>query len=138
MQHQIKSSQTQLLKSYERKIKEDIGSIYDNISETLKLLKLDEENGLNKMSQHELDEYQIEIRTANVIKATESLTKIVSDLKDLIILNDFKSINTQITNQCLYFKQNEADIDRQLIAVKNQTIPLLNELQQEYYTSYYK
>ena len=90
------------------------------------------------MTQNELDTYQIEIRTSNIIKATESLTKIVSDLKDLVILNDFKSINSQITSQCAYFKQREDEIDKTLTSFKDNLIPMVNELQQEYYSSNYK
>jgi mediator of RNA polymerase II transcription subunit 22 len=135
---QQKSTQNLILKSYEKKVKEDIGSVYDNLTEILKLVKSDDENGLAKMTQNELDTYQIEIRTSNIIKATESLTKIVSDLKDLVILNDFKSINSQITSQCVYFKQREDEIDKTLTSFKDNLIPMVNELQQEYYSSNYK
>jgi mediator of RNA polymerase II transcription subunit 22 len=135
---QQKSTQNLILKSYEKKVKEDIGSVYDNLTEILKLVKSDDENGLAKMTQNELDTYQIEIRTSNIIKATESLTKIVSDLKDLVILNDFKSINSQITSQCAYFKQREDEIDKTLTSFKDNLIPMVNELQQEYYSSNYK
>jgi mediator of RNA polymerase II transcription subunit 22 len=135
---QQKSTQNPILKSYEKKVKEDVGSVYENLSEILKLVKSDDENGLAKMSQNELDTYQIEIRTSNIIKATESLTKIVSDLKDLVILNDFKSINSQITSQCTYFKQREDEIDKHLTMFKDNMFPLVSELQQEYYTSNFK
>ena len=135
---QLKGNQNPLLKTYEKKVKDDISSIYENLSEIFKLIKNDDENGLAKLSQNELDTYQVEIRTSNIIKATESLTKIVSDLKDLVILNDFKSINSQITNQCNYFKATEDKIDRTIAAVKCDMIPLLSELQQEYYSSNYK
>ena len=90
------------------------------------------------MSQNELDTYQIEIRTSNIIKATESLSKIVSDLKDLVILNDFKSINSQITSQCGYFKQREEEIDKALIAFRDNMFPLVDDLQRQYYSSNFK
>ncbi|CAF0776932.1 unnamed protein product [Brachionus calyciflorus] len=93
-----------ILKNYEKKVKEEVRLINENLFEMLKLLKIDDSSkshddlGLNKNSQAEIDSFEIEIRTSNLVKSTESLSKIVSDLKDLTILNDFKSINSQITN----------------------------------------
>jgi mediator of RNA polymerase II transcription subunit 22 len=133
-----KSNQNPTLKAYEKRVKEDIRLIYDNLNDMLKLLRSDDEPGLSKLSQTDIDTYEFQIRTSNIIKASESLTKIISDLKDLIILNDFKSINSQLTSQCNYFKQKEDDIDRTLTNLKDSLIPILNECQTEYYSSNYK
>ena len=73
-----------------------------------------------------------------MVKSTESLSKTISDLKDLTILNDFKSLNSQITNQCNFFKQKEYEIDRQLVIIKDILVKLLSDLQTEYYSSLYK
>lgn len=94
--------------------------------------------GLNKSSQAEIDSFEIEIRSSNLIKSTETLTKIVSDLKDLTILNDFKSINSQITSHCQFLRMNENEIDLQLRMAKDVLFKLLQDLQNEYYTSRYK
>lgn len=94
--------------------------------------------GLNKGSQAEIDSFEIEIRSSNLVKSTESLSKIVSDLKDLTILNDFKSINSQITSHCQFLRMNENDIDIQLRMAKDVLFKLLQDLQNEYYTSRYK
>ena len=98
----------------------------------------DEISSSNKASQAEVDSLEIQIRTTSIIKSTEALSKIVFDLKDLTILNDFKSINAQITEQCGFLKQKETDIDRQLMNTKDVLIKLLGDLQHEYYTSNYK
>ena len=93
---------------------------------------------MNKTSQAQIDLFELQIRTSNIVKSTESLSKIVSDLKDLTILNDFKSINSQITNQCHFLKKKEHEIDNQLMGVKDVLYKLLHDLQHEYYTSNYK
>jgi hypothetical protein len=100
--------------------------------------KSSDDFGLNKMSQGQIDSFEIQIRTSNIVRSIESLTKIVSDLKDLTILNDFKSINAQITNQCALLKSKENEIDRQLTLSKDNLYKLLYNLQQEYYSSNYK
>ena len=41
------------------------------------------------------------------------------DLKELTILNDFKSINSQIVNQCATFKSKEAHVENQLSVAKD-------------------
>jgi hypothetical protein len=99
---------------------------------------MQEEFGLNRMSQSSIDSFEIKIRVANILKSTESLSKIVSDLKDMTILNDFKSINQQITNQCNVLKSKEFEIDRQLTFTKDGLIKLLNDLEQQYYSSNFK
>ena len=123
------------LKLYEKRVKEDVRVIYDSLGEILKSLKMDDDHGLSKMSQSDIDTYVFQIRTSNIIKANESLSKTVSDLKDLIILNDFKSINSQMTNQCTYFKQKEDEIDKTIRGVKDELITVVNELQHEYNNS---
>lgn len=85
-----------------------------------------------------MDSFEIQIRTSNIVKSAESLSKTISDLKDLTILNDFKSLNAQITNQCKMLKQNEFEIDRQLTIKKDMLVKLLHDLQHEYYTSKHK
>lgn len=101
-------------------------------------MQMQEEFGLNRMSQSSIDSFEIQIRVANILKSTESLGKIVSDLKDMTILNDFKSINQQITNQCNFFKSKEFEIDRQLTLAKDGLVKLLNDLEQQYYSSNFK
>lgn len=134
------------LKAYEKKVKEDVRMMHENLHEMLKLLKIDddrtlksnEELGMNKCGQAQIDQFELQIRATNIVKSTESLTKIVSDLKDLIILNDFKSINAQITSQCLFLKGKQNEIDEQLTNVKDVLFKMLHDLQHEYYTSHYK
>lgn len=101
-------------------------------------IKIQEETSLNKTSQAEVDLLEMQIRTTSIIKSTETLSKIVFDLKDLAILNDFKSINNQITAQCVLYKRKEIDIDRQIMSTKDGLVKLLSDLQHEYYSSNYK
>lgn len=38
-------------------------------------------------------DYEISVRSSNIVRAAESLSKLVSDLKETLILNDLSSIN---------------------------------------------
>lgn len=90
------------------------------------------------MGQAQIDQFEIQIRTANIVKSTESLSRVVSELKDLTILNDFKSINLQIMNQCMFLKFKENEIEQQLTMAKDNLYKISYSLQQEYYSSNYK
>jgi len=90
------------------------------------------------MGQAQIDQFEIQIRSANIVKSIESLSRIVSDLKDLTILNDFKSINAQIMNQCNFLKLRETEIEGHLTMTKDNLFKMLYSLQQEYYSSNYK
>lgn len=43
-------------------------------------------------------ENEVAVRAANIVRAAEALSKLISDLKESLILNDFSSIN-EITTQ---------------------------------------
>lgn len=43
-------------------------------------------------------ENEVAVRAANIVRAAEALSKLVSDLKENLILNDFSTIN-EITSQ---------------------------------------
>jgi hypothetical protein len=60
-----KSNQNPTLKAYEKRVKEDIRLIYDNLNDMLKLLRSDDEPGLSKLSQTDIDTNELHIRTSN-------------------------------------------------------------------------
>lgn len=44
-------------------------------------------------------DYDISVKAANIVRAAESLSKLVSDLKETLILNDLSSINEVTTKR---------------------------------------
>ena len=72
------------------------------------------------------------------VRAAESLLKLVSDIKQFLILNDFPSVNEAITHHSQLCKQAQAKIDTQLLAVRDDMATELFELEEEYYSSVYK
>lgn len=90
------------------------------------------------MGQAQIDQFEIQIRTANIVKSIESLGRVVSELKDLTILNDFKSINGHIMTQSKVLKIRETDIEQNMTITKDSLFKILYSLQHEYYSSNYK
>ncbi|MGH0155552.1 UNVERIFIED_CONTAM: hypothetical protein FKN15_029817 [Acipenser sinensis] len=75
------------------------------------------------------------VRAANIVRAGESLMKLVSDLKQFLILNDFPSVNEAINhrNQQLHALQEECD--KKLTNLRDEIAIDLYELEEEYYSS---
>lgn len=66
-------------------------------------------------------------------KAAENLIKLISDLKQFMILNDFAFVNetvTQTNTECQVEKQN---LDERVSLVKDEAAAFLQEIEHEYY-----
>ncbi|XP_044295739.1 mediator of RNA polymerase II transcription subunit 22 isoform X2 [Varanus komodoensis] len=134
-QRVLPQSKETLLQSYNKRLKDDIKSIMDNFTEIIKTTKIEDETQVSRATQGEQDNYEMHVRAANIVRAGESLMKLVSDLKQFLILNDFPSVNEAINqrNQQLHSLQQECD--KKLIALRDEISVDLYELEEEYYSS---
>ncbi|CAH1786528.1 unnamed protein product [Owenia fusiformis] len=138
-QRALPQSKEALLKSYTKRLKDDIKSMTDNYTEIIKLAKLEEENSqMWKSTQSEQDNYEMQVRAANMVRAGESLMKLVADLKQFLILNDFPTVNESILYNTNMFNNNIQDCDNKLNALRTDISADLYELEEEYYNSQYK
>ncbi|XP_042770253.1 mediator of RNA polymerase II transcription subunit 22 isoform X1 [Panthera leo] len=69
------------------------------------------------------------------VRAGESLMKLVSDLKQFLILNDFPSVNEAIDQRNQQLRALQEECDRKLIALRDEISIDLYELEEEYYSS---
>lgn len=72
------------------------------------------------------------------MRAGESLMKLVSDLKQYLILNDFHSVNEAITTNSKLYRSMQLDNDKKLMELRDDMAAELYDLEEEYYTSMYK
>uniref|UniRef100_A0A8C2SBT6 Mediator of RNA polymerase II transcription subunit 22 n=1 Tax=Capra hircus TaxID=9925 RepID=A0A8C2SBT6_CAPHI len=93
-QRALPQSKETLLQSYNKRLKDDVKSIMDNFTEIIKTAKIEDETQVSRATQGEQDNYEMHVRAANIVRAGESLMKLVSDLKQFLILNDFPSTCT--------------------------------------------
>lgn len=103
-----------------------------------KLAKGDTESQLSKITQCEQDTYEMQVRAANIVRAGESLMKLVSDIKQYLILNDFHSVNDAITSKSQMYRATQADCDKKLMTLRDDMAADLYDLEEEYYTSVFK
>ncbi|XP_020926831.1 mediator of RNA polymerase II transcription subunit 22 isoform X3 [Sus scrofa] len=107
-QRALPQSKETLLQSYNKRLKDDVKSIMDNFTEIIKTAK---------------------------VRAGESLMKLVSDLKQFLILNDFPSVNEAVDQRNQQLRALQEECDRKLIALRDEVSIDLYELEEEYYSS---
>ena len=64
--------------------------------------------------------------------------KLVSDIKQYLILNDFHSVNEAITNNSQLFRATQQECDKKLKKLRDEMAMDLYDLEEEYYTSIFK
>lgn len=64
--------------------------------------------------------------------------KLVSDIKQYLILNDFHSVNEAIVTNSQLYRSTQADCDKKLMCLRDEMAAELYDLEEEYYTSVYK
>ncbi|XP_070234814.1 mediator of RNA polymerase II transcription subunit 22 isoform X3 [Bos mutus] len=138
-QRALPQSKETLLQSYNKRLKDDVKSIMDNFTEIIKTAKIEDETQVSRATQGEQDNYEMHVRAANIVshqvRAGESLMKLVSDLKQFLILNDFPSVNEAIDQRNQQLRALQEECDRKLIALRDEVSIDLYELEEEYYSS---
>ncbi|XP_046844758.1 mediator of RNA polymerase II transcription subunit 22-like [Xenia sp. Carnegie-2017] len=134
----LSQSKQAQLKSYNKRLKDDVKSILDNFTEIIKSSELEEETQVSRLTQCEQDENECKTRAANIVRAGESLLKLVSDIKEFLILNDFPGVNESISQRCKQLYILQKDCQNTLNSVKEDLAGSLYELEKEYYNSYCK
>lgn len=126
---------------------------------------MDDESHISRPSKCEQEHFELEVRAANIVsvsscliaviqsrkgflnlvlmtslqvRAGESLMKLVSDVKQFVILNDFRSVNESIMTQMTMYRRVQADCDSKLLALRDDMSADLFEMEEEYYSSVYK
>lgn len=63
--------------------------------------------------------------------------KLVSDIKEFLILNDFPSVNASISDRTARLTTIQQQTDKQLMSLKEDMAVTLYELEESYYSSQY-
>ncbi|CAB3223069.1 unnamed protein product [Arctia plantaginis] len=90
------------------------------------------------MTQIEQDTFEMQVRAAYIVRAGESLIKLVSDIKQYLILNDFSSVNEAITQNSKLFRTKQQECDQKIMSLRDDIAADLYDLEDEYFTSIFK
>ncbi|KAK2159224.1 hypothetical protein LSH36_156g08017 [Paralvinella palmiformis] len=137
-QRTISQTKDAQLRSYQKRLKDDIKGMVDNYMEIMKLVKVEEESQVSRPTKSEQDQFEMEVRAANIVRAGESLMKLFSDIKQFLILNDFRAVNEAILQNTTSWRQQQNIMDNKLLNLRDDMATDLYELEEEYYSSVYK
>ena len=135
--HDMSASQDLQLKSYQKRLKDDVKSLIDNFEQVLRLVKVENESSLTGARMQEIA-YEMRIRAGNMTRASESIMKLIWDIKQYLIINDFPLINETITNEAKIALEKEKHIDLKLMTLRDEISNELYDLEDEYYNSLVK
>jgi len=82
--------------------------------------------------------YDISTRTENIVFASESLLKILGEIRQATIVNDFATINKEVAFHTLRNTKITEKTQREVLILKNEITEALEELEKEYYSSKYR
>ena len=88
---------------------------------------------VNRATQAEEDNLEMQVRASNMVRAGESLMKLVSDLKIYLILNDFPNVNEAISSNSRMFKDMQVKL---LLVTKCQNIYIEDSYQVNFPTQH--
>ncbi|KAK7094404.1 mediator of RNA polymerase II transcription subunit 22-like [Littorina saxatilis] len=137
-QRSMPQSKEAQLRDYTMRLKSNVKAMFENFTEIIKLARVEEDGQLQRATQNEQDHFEMQVRASNIVRAGESLMKLVSDLKQFRILNDFPSVNDSITANMHLYRDMQTQIDTKLMALRDEMAADLFELEEEYYSSVYK
>ena len=64
--------------------------------------------------------------------------KLISDIKEFLILNDFPAVNVSLQNRVQELKTTELETNQKLLQIRHRIDADLRVLEEEYYCSKYK
>ncbi|CAF0906086.1 unnamed protein product [Adineta steineri] len=124
--------------AFHKQAKDNLQSILDNFLAIISLIKVDEvpynqvKDQLPRLLTNTTDDFEMRIRAYNMVRAFESLLKLVSDLKDQAVLYDFRAINDAVKAQRQRFKNQQSDLDTKLISLRDRLALEMIKFEDEY------
>eukprot|EP00118_Oscarella_pearsei_P009029 m.49510 g.49510 ORF g.49510 m.49510 type:complete len:157 (+) comp33997_c0_seq1:18-488(+) len=123
------------LKAFQKKLKDGIKSMLDNFTEIVKSSHVEEDSSrVLDITDGAQNRYEMSVRAANIVRAGESLLKLVADLKEYLVLNDFPSLNDSITQRRAEIQQIEVETNTKLAALRDDLTAQLKQLEETYYS----
>ncbi|WP_411023861.1 mediator of RNA polymerase II transcription subunit 22, partial [Salmonella sp. s51228] len=82
-----------LVSNYNRQLKDIVKEIDDNYWDIIQIDKIKDPSNQDSFSMQQ-EQFEMSVRASLIVKSAEFLSKLVSDIKEHIFLNDFSVINS--------------------------------------------
>ncbi|XP_072960665.1 mediator of RNA polymerase II transcription subunit 22a [Typha angustifolia] len=113
-----------------QRVDTDISNIVDNFSLLINVARVNDPPVRNSQ-----EAFQMEMRASRMVQATDSLLKLVSELKQTAIFSGFGSLNENVDRRIEVFERQAESSDRLLERIGEQAAASLKELETHYYSS---
>ncbi|EAL67882.1 hypothetical protein DDB_G0279087 [Dictyostelium discoideum AX4] len=117
---------------FQKQIDSKIMQLLENYHNIIKISKV------NDPLKNASEIYEMETRTSNMLNAGEGLLKIIEELKQNLILNDFSTMAEEVRIQNLVFHKENERTNKSIKLISEELSRSLKELEDEYYNSSYK
>ncbi|KAL3320800.1 ribosomal RNA processing protein [Cichlidogyrus casuarinus] len=121
------------------RLRNNIQTIIENYELIIQRSKIDTTEStqrLNPYVQGELDNFEIRFRTANIVNACENLTRLVNELKQVLILGDFCWIEQVTKNGIRDRKQMCIKLNALITRTKSQLLEDVSSIEEELASGY--
>ncbi|KAF5399773.1 Mediator of RNA polymerase II transcription [Paragonimus heterotremus] len=129
-----RDSHVQSLKS---RLRMNMNAIVENYESILLRTKVDASadttgtTGLDYFAQAEQDTFEMSVRAANIVHACENLTRMVSEIKQLLILGDFCWLAQITSTNCEDLQRRRMDLDRVSLRLRDKLAGDLYAIEEE-------
>ncbi|XP_072984238.1 mediator of RNA polymerase II transcription subunit 22a-like [Typha latifolia] len=113
-----------------QRVDTDISNIVDNFSLLINVARVNDPPVRNSQ-----EAFQMEMRASRMVQATDSLLKLVSELKQTAIFSGFGSLNENVDRRIEVFERQAESSDRLLERIGEQAAAGLKDLETHYYSS---
>ncbi|KYQ92212.1 putative mediator complex subunit 22 [Tieghemostelium lacteum] len=117
---------------FQKQIDSKINQLVENYHSIVKISKI------NESIQNASEIYEMETRTMNILNSGEGLLKIIEELKQNLILNDFSAMMEEVRLQNIVYHRENDRANRSIKSIFEEVSKSLEELEYEYYNSNYK
>jgi len=133
------TSQETNLKSYQKQAKEDVRAMMDNFLEIVRLLRVepDQKSPRHNSTATRMEEnYQLTVRSSNIVRAAQSIQRLIFAIKQFVTINDFPLINEAISRKSKFMVETQVnEVDAKLINLRDQISDELRDLEEDFYSS---
>ncbi|OON16897.1 surfeit locus protein 5 [Opisthorchis viverrini] len=126
-----RDSQVQGLKSRLRMNMTAITENYEMILSRAKVDPNDNPSELGSFAQTEQDTFEMSVRAANIVHACENLTRLVSEIKQMLILGDFRWLAQITTANAEDLRKRRAHLDRISLRLRDKLVADLYAIEEE-------
>ncbi|XP_062016016.1 mediator of RNA polymerase II transcription subunit 22a-like [Rosa rugosa] len=117
-------------KKWLESVETDIANIVDHFSYLVNVSRVNEPPVRNSQ-----EAFMMEMRAARMVQASDSLLKLVSDLKQTALFSGFAYLNDHVEERMAEFDKQAEKTDRMLARIGEEAAASLKELEAHYYSS---